>query len=186
MPPEARKSQQGGICLISIIVNTAGLPTDPQIVRCTDPIFAKNSMDAVMKYRFKPAMRVANKTPVPVRISIEINFRFGNGPAFPVEPPTQIRYAFSSPPGVTSLGPDGEGIYPLSKLLEAPRMTEFVSKGFGMAAIPFPDGTGCQLLLTLSQKGKPVNAQVTACDKPKLEKPAVDSSIRSYDGSPCI
>lgn len=179
MPDEARRKQQNGICLISIIVDSYGVPNHPRVVRCSDPMFAKNSTDAVLKYRFKPAFRISDGKAVPVILSVEINFRFGNGSTSPEEPPTRIRYGFLSPPGMISTDPDQQGIYPLSKLLEKPRMTEFANKGFGTAALPFPDGTACNLMLTLSQKGKPLDASVIDCDKPVLEKPAIDSVMKS-------
>lgn len=179
MPDEARRLRQGGICLISMIVDSKGEPTNPHLVRCTDSMFAKNSMDTVMKYRFKPAIRVTDGISVPVMITIEINFRFTDRPFSPDEPPTRIRYGFFSPPGMTSLGPDADGVYPLSKQLEAPKMAKFVSKGFGKAAMLLPDGVGCHVVLALDAKGKPLNAQVTSCDKPTLEKSAVNSLMKS-------
>jgi hypothetical protein len=95
-----------------------------------------------------------------VKLSIEINFRFGDALSGSSEPPAQLRYAFSSPPGITSLEPDSEGVYPLSKRLEMPKISEFVSKGFAAAAMFTPDGTACRLLLTIDSKGKPSNAQI--------------------------
>jgi hypothetical protein len=180
MPEEANKARIGGICLVSLIVDAEGAPRNPRLVRCTDPMFAKNSMDAVMKYSFKPARRVADGAAVPVMLSVEIRFRFDKRPPFSSdEPPTEIRYGFFSPPGMATLGPDADGTYPLSKQIEAPKMSEFVSKGFGQAAISFPDGVGCHIVLVLNAKGKPLTAQATSCDTPSLEKPAIDSLMKS-------
>jgi hypothetical protein len=178
MPQDARLKRQAGVCLIAMIVDAQGMPRNPRVLRCTDAIFALNSMDAVQKYRFKPAVRIADGQPVPVMITVEINFRFDNQPAN-IEPPTKIHYSFLSPPGTTSAGPDADGIYPLSKQLEAPQMKEFVSKGFGNAAKTFPDGVGCHVLLTLNKKGKPVDAQVLDCDKAPLYQSASESILKS-------
>jgi hypothetical protein len=112
-------------------------------------------------------------------ITVEINFHFGSESFHPGEPPAQVRYGFFSPPGMTSLGPGASGVYPLSKQLEPPKMTDFVSKGFSMAAMLFPDGVGCHVVLTLDAKGKPLDAQPGDCDKPSLEKPALDSLMKS-------
>ena len=38
-----------------IIVDRKGLPETPCVVRCTDPIFAENSLKAIKRYRLKPA-----------------------------------------------------------------------------------------------------------------------------------
>jgi hypothetical protein len=178
MPQEAHLKRQTGICLIAMVVDAQVMPQNPRVIRCTDPVFVLNSMDAVQKYRFKPAIRIADGQPVPVMITIEINFSHENGPVAK-EPPTKVNYAFLSPPGTTSVGPDANGIYPLSKQLEAPQMTDFVSKGFGTAAMAFPDGVGCQVLLTLNKKGKPADAQVLDCDKAPLYQPAAESLLKS-------
>lgn len=178
MPQAANLNRQAGVCLIAMIVDAQGMPLNPRVLRCTDAIFALNSMDAVQKYRFKPAVRIADGKPVPVMITVEINFRFDNQPAT-IEPPTKIHYSFLSPPGTASVGPDADGIYPLSKQLEAPQMKDFVSKGFGTAAMSFPDGVGCHVLLTLNKKGKPVNAQVLDCDKAPLYQSAAESLLKS-------
>jgi len=179
MPQKARLTQKNGICLISLVVDAKGEPVNPQVVRCSDSMFAANSMEAVKKYRFKPAVRVSDGTPVPVKLSIEINFRFGDAISGSSEPPAQLRYAFSSPPGITSLEPDAEGVYALSKRLEMPKISEFVSKGFAAAAMFAPDGTACRLLLTIDSKGKPSNAQILKCDKPSLDQVAIDSLMQS-------
>ena len=109
MPQEARLKRQSGICLIAMVVDAQGMPQNPRVIRCTDSIFVLNSMDAVQKYRFKPAVRIADGQPVPVMITIEINFSFDNRPTS-IEPPTKIQYAFLSPPGTASADPDANGI----------------------------------------------------------------------------
>lgn len=179
MPNEARQMARGGICLISLIVDAYGMPINPRVVRCTDPMFEKNSVEAVMKYRFKPAKRISDGTAVAVMISIEINFRFGAPGSGSEEPPLQVRYGFFSPPGMTSLEQDADGVYPFSRRIEPPKMVRFVSNGFGRAAMLWPDGTGCQVVLTLNAKGKPIHAETKSCDKPNLEKPAIDSLMNS-------
>ncbi len=177
-PFQAESKGQTGVCLLSLVVDAKGMPLNPRVVRCSDPMFVSNSIDAVLKYRFKPAVRIADGQPVPVQISAEVRFLFvGQSPA--TEPPTQIRYGFFSPPGTVSAGPDSNGIYSLTRQMEEPKMKEFVSKGFGEAAISFPDGVGCHVLLTINQKGKPVDAKVLDCDKSKLAQPAVDSLMAS-------
>jgi hypothetical protein len=161
-----------------VVVDVKGLPQNPRVVRCTDSIFEKNSLDAVRQYRFKPAFRTSDGVAVPVMINIEINFRFDAfGPDG--DAPVQIRYGFFTPPGAKSGDPDQDGIYPFSKRLQGPTMTQFVSKGFGQAAAFFPDRTSCKVLLVLDAKGKPVNASISQCDKPTLEQPAIDSLMKS-------
>jgi Gram-negative bacterial TonB protein C-terminal len=183
MPEEARRRNLTGICLISLIVDAYGEPQHPRIVRCTDPIFADNSLAAVMKYKFKPAVTSDGKA-VPVMISIEVHFKFsGIQPAGNDEPPTAIRYTFAAPPGANSTGPDVNGVYQLTQSFASPnappKMVQFVSKGFGTAALPFPDGVACDVVLTIDAKGKPSDAQVSHCDKPMLENSAIESLLKS-------
>ncbi len=70
---EARKAKIMGDCLVRLIVDASGNPQDPRIVKSLDPGLDQEAIKAVMKYRFKPAMR--NGQPVPVFITIAINFK---------------------------------------------------------------------------------------------------------------
>ncbi len=75
IPDEARLKLENGMCVLSLTVDAEGVPKNPQVVRCTDPIFMENSIKTAMKYRFQPARRIDNGAPVPVIITIEENFR---------------------------------------------------------------------------------------------------------------
>jgi TonB family protein len=70
--PEARKARINGKCLISLTVDRQGMPQNVQVMRTLDPGLDQNAMDAVNRYRFKPAMR--NGEPVPVKITVEVKF----------------------------------------------------------------------------------------------------------------
>ena len=177
MPDAAGRAQQSGVCVISLIVDAQGKPKNPRVVRCTDPIFNGSSLKAVMKYRFDPARRLADGTAVPVTITVTINFNVSGRSTG--EPPATIGYSFHSPPGTTFTAPDATGVYPLSKQLEQPKMVDFVSKGFAQAALTLPHGTGCDLVLVIDAKGKAESATVSKCDKPVLERPAVESMMKS-------
>jgi TonB family protein len=175
-PAESRHSNTSGICVVSLTVDVNGLPQNPTIIRCTDPMFEQTSLDAVMQYRFKPATLVHGGEPVPVQITVEISYRLGFNHR---EPPGNIKCTFSSPPGAVTSDPDGRGIYPLSKEMQFPQLSGFVSRGFFIAAFSGPDGNGCTVLMTLDAKGKPRSAKVEACDSPVLSKPAEDSLMKS-------
>ncbi len=180
-PVEAKKEQKEGVCQVSLIVDSKGDPQNPTIIRCSDPIFAENSIVAAAGYKFKPATTQDGK-PVPVRISIEVNFRLtsydGISKNFGVPP--QVRYLFITPPGITSFNPDSSGVYPLSKAIDSPKMVKFVDDAFGRAALPFEAGVSCDVILTINHKGNPSNPQVTRCDKSVLERPAVASLLQSH------
>jgi TonB family protein len=179
-PAEARIKNLEGVCVISIVVDVQGKPQNPQVVRCSDTIFADNSIIAVMGYKFKPAHTDEGKN-LPVKLTIEVNFRLKSEGPFTAgtRPQAQIRYAFLSPPGITSSDPGPDGVYPLSELVSMPKMIRFVSKDFEEVAFRFPNGVGCRVVLTIDAKGKPSDAQVTSCDNAFLEKPAVNSVLSS-------
>jgi periplasmic protein TonB len=70
---EARRAKYQGICVVTLIVDSQG---NPQRVRVTRPLgmgLDQKALDAVRQYRFKPAYFQGK--PVPVEISIEVNFR---------------------------------------------------------------------------------------------------------------
>lgn len=70
---EARRAKYQGICLISVIVDAHGNPQDPRVVRTLGMGLDEKALEAVRKYKFKPAMK--GSQPVPVRINVEVNFR---------------------------------------------------------------------------------------------------------------
>lgn len=71
---EARRAKYQGVCLISLIVDAQGNPQQPRVIRALGMGLDEKALEAVRKYKFKPAMK-DGRTPVPVRITIEVNFR---------------------------------------------------------------------------------------------------------------
>lgn len=71
---EARKAKYQGICMISIVVDANGNPQNPRVVRPLGMGLDMKAIEAVQQFRFKPAMK-DGRTPVPVIITIEVNFR---------------------------------------------------------------------------------------------------------------
>lgn len=71
---EARRAKYQGIVLVGLIVDAQGNPQNVHIVRSLGMGLDENAMKAVRTYKFKPAMK-DGKTPVPVQITIEVNFR---------------------------------------------------------------------------------------------------------------
>jgi TonB family protein len=64
------RTDANGVVRVGFIVNTAGKPTKIHIVKSLEPSFDKNCMDAVAKYRFKPA--TLHGQPVPVELVVEV------------------------------------------------------------------------------------------------------------------
>lgn len=71
---EARRAKYQGVCLIQMIVDKHGRPEDPHVIRALGMGLDQKALEAVRKYRFKPAM-LDGKIPVPVMITVEVNFR---------------------------------------------------------------------------------------------------------------
>jgi TonB family protein len=71
---EARRKGVEGACLISVIVDVHGKPQNPRVVRTLGSGLDEKAIEAVMKYKFKPAMK-KDGTPVAVMITVEVNFR---------------------------------------------------------------------------------------------------------------
>jgi len=70
---EARRAKYQGVCLISLIVDAQGNPQNPRVVRPLGMGLDEKALEAVRKYKFKPAMKGGK--PVAVMMSIEVNFR---------------------------------------------------------------------------------------------------------------
>jgi hypothetical protein len=150
------------------------MPQDIRLLRCTDPVFAKNSLSTVSKYRFAPAAK-ADGTQVAVKITVEISFiRDDRQPVIP------IGYQFMSPPGATSSSPDAAGVYPLTGAISAPVITSFVDEGYGESAFHLLGNGGCDTTLAIDKKGKPSDLGTLHCEESSLEKPAAESLLKSH------
>jgi protein TonB len=71
---EARRAKYQGVCLISLIVDTQGNPQNIRVARPLGMGLDEKAIQAIRQYKFKPAMK-DGKTPVPVMITIEVDFR---------------------------------------------------------------------------------------------------------------
>ena len=71
---EARRAKYQGVCLISLIVDAQGNPQNIRVARALGMGLDEKAIAAIRQYKFKPAMK-DGKTPVPVMITIEVDFR---------------------------------------------------------------------------------------------------------------
>jgi TonB family protein len=179
---EAKAKQISGICLVLLVVDTQGHPQNTQIVRCSDPSFEKSSLDTVKQYLFKPATTQEGK-PVPVRMSVVVSYQLWSGmiatSLVHSALYTPVRFGFNSPPGIKSPDPGADGVYPLTKFVTAPVMTKFFDDGYGISVFSDDGSSSCDIVLTIDVKGKAFDPQVTHCDRPALETPAVQSLLKS-------
>jgi protein TonB len=72
-PRELRKNGVGGVCLVRLVVDAKGQPQAMRIMRGINEQLNEKALEAVAKYRFMPAKK--GKDPIPVGMSIEVNFR---------------------------------------------------------------------------------------------------------------
>jgi TonB family protein len=70
---EARRQKYQGVCMISIIVDARGFPRNPRVTRSLGMGLDEKALEAVAKYRFKPAMKDGKA--VASTITVEVNFR---------------------------------------------------------------------------------------------------------------
>jgi TonB family protein len=63
-----------GVCIITLFVDTDGRPENIRIRKSVRPDLDQRAIEAVSKYRFKPA-RTKDGSPIPVMISVYVDFR---------------------------------------------------------------------------------------------------------------
>jgi TonB family protein len=176
---EARRNMLNGLCLVSLIVDVNGMPQNLKLVRCTDPSFEQTSLEAVQQYRFKPATTQEGK-PVPLTIQVVINYHLYDGVfKHSTVGQTPIRCTFITPPGTTTSTPGPDGIYPLTSSATPPTVIKFSDEGYGVAAFLLKGNGACDIVLTISAKGKASDPAVTHCERPSLETPAIQSLLKS-------
>jgi TonB family protein len=78
LPDETRPLKFQGVCLLSLIVDSHGMPQGVKVTRSLGKDLDGKAVEVINNYRFKPAMR--NGEPVPVEISIEMDFKLYTDP----------------------------------------------------------------------------------------------------------
>lgn len=70
---EARKAKVAGNVLVNLWVDTSGNPSHVRVIRGVGMGLDEKAKEAVMQYKFKPAME--NGKPVLVELNVEVNFQ---------------------------------------------------------------------------------------------------------------
>jgi TonB family protein len=70
---KARRAKLQGVVMITLLIPEDGVPVDLHVVRGLGMGLDEKALDAASQYRFKPGMK--DGKPVPVRISMDENFR---------------------------------------------------------------------------------------------------------------
>ena len=73
-PASERKDKKPfqGTCLVGLVVNAAGQPSDVRILRSLSKDFDENALKSVQRYRFSPAQK--DGKPVAVELRVEVRF----------------------------------------------------------------------------------------------------------------
>lgn len=69
---DARRAKYEGVCMISLVIDVHGMPQNVQVVKPLEYGLSEKAIEAVNKYRFRPAMK--DGAPVPAKIGVEVNF----------------------------------------------------------------------------------------------------------------
>jgi TonB family protein len=73
---EAKKKQYEGVVVLFVVVTSEGKATNIAVAKSPGLGLDEKAIEAVRKWRFKPAMK--DGKPVPTRVPIEITFRQAN------------------------------------------------------------------------------------------------------------
>lgn len=69
---EARQQKIHGVSVVSLVVDTQGLPENIRVVRKLGHGLDEQAVAAVKQYRFKPSLK--NGAPVPTEVTVNVNF----------------------------------------------------------------------------------------------------------------
>ncbi len=71
-PLEMRKEGTGGVVTVSCVIDEKGNVTEPSVEKATNDAFKAPALEALKKWKFKPAKK--GGTPVALKVSIPIQF----------------------------------------------------------------------------------------------------------------
>ena len=72
---EARKARYQGVCIVQLIVDERGMPTDVHVIRPLGMGLDAKAIEAVKLYRFKPGRYLYGNKPVRMQVTVEVPFR---------------------------------------------------------------------------------------------------------------
>lgn len=71
-PPEMRREGTGGVVTVKCTIDEKGNVTEPVVEKASNDAFVQPALEALRKWKFKPAKRAG--TPVALKVSIPIQF----------------------------------------------------------------------------------------------------------------
>jgi protein TonB len=73
-PPELRRDGVSGLVMVKCTIDTQGNVIEPQVEKSSNAAFEGPAIEALRKWKFKPAKQ--DGTPVAIKVSIPIKFVF--------------------------------------------------------------------------------------------------------------
>lgn len=73
-PSAMRRAQTGGLVTVSCLIDEKGDVQDLKVAKSTNDAFTEPALDALRRWKFKPAQR--DGAIVPTRVTIPITFKF--------------------------------------------------------------------------------------------------------------
>ncbi len=166
---EARRAHYQGVCLISLVVDAQGNPQNLHVVRALGMGLDEKAMEAIRQYKFKPATKDGT-TPVPVMITIEVDFRLYDWP--------MRRHAAPVPSTAPGFDTVPSGVLP-------PILINYVVPKYSRVARKNRISGDCVIGLTVDTDGIPQNVHVVASLEPSLDENAV-AAVNRWRYSPAI
>ncbi len=71
-PPEMRREGTAGLVTVSCLIDEKGNVQDPKVEKSSNDAFSQPALDALLKWKFKPAKKAG--TAVAIRVNIPIQF----------------------------------------------------------------------------------------------------------------
>jgi protein TonB len=72
-PYELKRNGVTGVVSVSFEVDEKGNVVDPKVLKSSNPQFEQPALDAIVKWKFKPAMK--DGAPVKIKIAIPLQFK---------------------------------------------------------------------------------------------------------------
>lgn len=156
---EARKKSVQGRCVLKLVVDQQGIPRDIKVIRSVGYGLDEKAVEAVQKWRFKPA--TLNGHPVSVQINVEVTFNLYK------------QAAENGPPATASPGPDI--IYTVGGGVTAPKAIKAVDPEYSEEARRKHIAGNVTLMLVVEPDGTVSNIRVIQALGYGLDEKAIEA-----------
>lgn len=75
-PESMRRDGSSGVVTVSCTIDEKGNVTDPKVEKATNVVFSEPALEALRKWKFKPAKKAGNA--VPIHVVFPIQFQINN------------------------------------------------------------------------------------------------------------